>query len=78
MDPSRRCCRRCVEGGLREARQVVSTLLTALSETVTSYHPEVTRTGSSLEELVAGTSFFPGGSGLWRGQAPGGALPKVP
>lgn len=59
----------------RRSEDVVAELLANLDAMVTSYHPEVTRTGSSLAELVAGTSFFPGGSGLWRGRQHGGALP---
>jgi len=43
---------------------------------VTSYHPTVARTGSTIEGLIAGTSCFPGGTGLWRGERNGGMLPQ--
>ena len=61
----------------RSAAEVVEQLLAALEETVTSYHPSVQRTGRHLHDLVDGTSFFPGGTGLWRGQAHGGPLPDI-
>ncbi len=43
---------------------------------VRSYHPEVRKTGATLSDLVNGTAFFPGGSGLWRGSEHFGKLPK--
>ncbi len=62
---------------LRRSPAVIADLLAAMDRTVKNYHPEVARTGRQLEELVAGTSFFPGGSGLWRGRAHGGSLPEL-
>lgn len=43
--------------------------------TVRSYHPDVKRTAITVDGLVDGTAFFPGGSGLWRGAVLGGPLP---
>ncbi len=60
---------------MRRASVVADELLRVLDSTVTAYHPAVQQTGRTLAELVDGTSFFPGGSGLWRGQANGGPLP---
>jgi hypothetical protein len=44
---------------------------------VRDYHPAVGKTASSLAELIGGTAFFPGGSGLWRGNEPFGQLPDL-
>lgn len=60
----------------RTSQEVVSQLLQVMRETVKSYHPTVSRTGETLDKLIAGTACFPGGSGLWRGYANGGALPE--
>ncbi|MEA2785890.1 MAG: uracil-DNA glycosylase [Candidatus Eremiobacteraeota bacterium] len=59
----------------REARVVLQQLLDEMRETVRDYHPAVGRTGATVDELIQGTAFFPGGSGLWRGNALGGPLP---
>ncbi len=48
-----------------------------LAETVTNYHPSVTRLPTHTKDLIGGTAFFPGGSGLWRGDDPHGALPEL-
>jgi hypothetical protein len=61
----------------RRSEEVVTRLLRALTDTVVSYHPTVRRTGGTMDGLIAGTSSFPGGTGLWRGQANGGALPEL-
>jgi len=44
---------------------------------VRDYHPSVGKTGASLAELIGGTAFFPGGSGLWRGSKSFGHLPDL-
>ena len=59
----------------RRSIDVVNQLLHALAESVTTYHPEVRPTGTTFALLVAGTSCFPGGAGLWRGEENGGDLP---
>src|ERR1700730_14909826 len=59
----------------RKSAGVVAELLRAMAKTVTSYHPPVGRTSSTVEGLIQGTAFFPGGAGLWRGRSNGGALP---
>ena len=59
----------------RLTTEVVQELLNQLSCTVTSYAPEVQQTGTTIDELIAGTAVFPGGTGLWRGYGNGGALP---
>jgi hypothetical protein len=60
----------------RTSKEVVNQLLQAMQDTVKSYHPTVRRTGETLDGLIAGTACFPGGAGLWRGKANGGALPE--
>jgi hypothetical protein len=60
----------------RTSKEVVSQLLQAMQETVKNYHSTVSRTGETLDGLIAGTACFPGGTGLWRGYANGGALPE--
>jgi hypothetical protein len=60
----------------RRSKEVIHCLLQAMKQTVTSYHPTVTRTSTTIDGLIAGTACFPGGSGLWRGEANGGSLPK--
>jgi hypothetical protein len=47
-----------------------------MSRIVQSYHPEVRRTGRTIDELIAGTAFFPGGTGVWRGEKVKGQLPQ--
>lgn len=47
-----------------------------MAEMVVSYHPTVGRTGLSIEDLIGGSAFFPGGSGLWRGKKSRGPLPE--
>ena len=59
----------------RTAFEVVAELLREMNQTVTCYHPEVGRTSDTVEGLIQGTACFPGGSGLWRGNANGGPLP---
>jgi hypothetical protein len=60
----------------RKSAEVVDELLRAMANVVTSYHPTVGRTSSTVEGLIQGTSFFPGGAGLWRGRQSGGVLPE--
>jgi len=61
----------------RRSEDVVRCLLNKMEETVHAYHSEVSPTGNSLDELIQGTAFFPGGTGLWRGCKPNGPLPDV-
>ncbi len=58
----------------REARVVLQQLLDEMRETVRDYHPTVGLTGATVDELIQGTAFFPGGSGLRRNTL-GGPLP---
>jgi len=60
----------------RSARVVVQQLLDAMADTVRDYPPEVGRTGATVDELIGGTAFFPGGCSLWRGKEPGGPMPE--
>jgi hypothetical protein len=60
----------------RSSAGVIRELLRTMTDTVTSYHPEVGRTISTFEGLIQGTACFPGGAGLWRGRANGGPLPE--
>jgi hypothetical protein len=46
-----------------------------MHEGVRDYDPEVQPTGRSIADLIPGTSFFPGGMGLWRGDVPFGDAP---
>jgi hypothetical protein len=55
---------------------VVGELLREMSRIVRRYHLDVRRTGFSVDELIAGTAFFPGGTGIWRGEDPRGNLPE--
>lgn len=50
-------------------------LLSGMGQLVTDYG-ELGRTGSTIGALISGTSFFPGGAGLWRGETPKGPLPE--
>jgi hypothetical protein len=61
----------------RKASQIVERLLTSMQLLVQSYHPEVRKTGSTLSDLIPGTAFFPGGTGLWRGNQPFGSVPDL-
>ena len=61
---------------MRHALNVWQELLQSMSQTVTEYHPTVVATPGHPEQLIAGTSFFPGGSGLWRGSETFGPLPE--
>jgi hypothetical protein len=54
---------------------VIQQLLDEMERLVVTYPEKVERTGKTLDELIAGTAFFPGGTGLWRGRIPEGPLP---
>jgi hypothetical protein len=54
---------------------VIQQLLDEMNRLVVTYPERVERTGRTLDELIAGTAFFPGGTGLWRGRISGGPLP---
>ncbi len=60
----------------RSSTHVVEQLLTSMQLVVRSYHPDTVKTGSTFSELIPGTAFFPGGTGLWRGSAPFGPMPE--
>ncbi len=55
---------------------VVQQLLDEMNRLVTDYPKGLQMTGRSVKDLIAGTAFFPGGSGLWRGNQSGGPLPE--
>jgi hypothetical protein len=55
---------------------VIQQLLDEMGRLVVTYPEKVERTGKTLDELIAGTAFFPGGTGLWRGKISGGPLPE--
>ena len=55
---------------------MVQELLDEMDRIVRDYHPDVGRTGKRISELIAGTSMFPGGAGLWRSEFSFGALPE--
>jgi hypothetical protein len=59
----------------RTSQRVIQRLLDEMNTIVRSYHPTTRKTGSSIAELICGTAFFPGGTGLWRGEQPFGELP---
>ena len=61
----------------RKSEEVVQQLLDAMKTLVTKYHPNVRQTGSTLSDLIPGTAFFPGGSGLWRGREARGPMPTL-
>jgi hypothetical protein len=65
-----------VDNVRRLAHDVVQDLLDAMAITVTDYHPSVGRTAPRVNQLIQGTAFFPGGSGLWRGSELRGPLPE--
>jgi hypothetical protein len=46
-----------------------------MNEIVTDYG-ELVRTGETVDRLIEGTAFFPGGTGLWRGDRYGGPIPE--
>jgi len=54
---------------------VIQQLLDEMNRLVVTYPEGVERTGRTLDKLIAGTAFFPGGTGLWRGRISGGPLP---
>jgi len=60
----------------QKARDVVAALLAEKLRLVTQFPPLVTDTGRAIDDLIDGTAFFPGGSGLWRGSGLKGALPE--
>lgn len=62
---------------LRKSEEVVQQLLDSMCEIVTQYHETVKQTGVCVTDLIDGTAFFPGGSGLWRGGEKHGALPEL-
>jgi hypothetical protein len=62
---------------VRRSIDVIDELLVEMNRLVSSYEPSVGRTGTSFPNLIQGTAFFPGGSGLWRGVKNGGAMPEV-
>jgi len=61
---------------MRTSVSVIQQLLDEMDSIVRDYHPSVGRTGKTVGDLIQGTSAFPGGSGLWRGTEPFGALPE--
>ncbi len=61
----------------RKSEEVVQQLLDAMKMLVTKYHPAVRQTGSTLSDLIPGTAFFPGGTGLWRGREARGPMPSL-
>ena len=61
---------------IRNARAVVQQLLDEMDRIVRDYDPTVGRTGRTVDELIQGTAFFPGGCGLWRGNALCGPMPE--
>jgi hypothetical protein len=54
---------------------VIQELLDEMHRLVVTYPEKVERTGRTLDELIAGTAFFAGGTGLWRERISGGPLP---
>jgi uracil-DNA glycosylase len=60
-----------------KSEEVIQQLLDAMRATLRNYHPTVKSTGSRLVDLIAGTAFFPGGSGIWRGRENRGPLPTL-
>lgn len=58
------------------ARAVLQNLLDTMHATVLDYHPSVLRPATACDEVIQGTAFFPGGSGLWRGDSLHGTLPE--
>ena len=60
---------------MRRSRDVIQELLDEM-KLISSYHPKVGRTEKTVDKLIDGTAFFPGGTGLWRGENPHGPLPE--
>ncbi len=60
---------------MRRSRDVIQELLDEM-QLISSYPPEVGRTEKKVDDLIKGTAFFPGGTGLWRGEKPNGPLPE--
>ena len=60
---------------MRRSRDVIQKLLDEM-QLISSYHPKVGRTEKTVDKLIDGTAFFPGGTGLWRGENPHGPLPE--
>jgi Uracil DNA glycosylase superfamily len=60
----------------RSSAEVVGELLVEMQRIVVDYPVGVERTGTTIADLIAGTSFFPGGTGLWRGDFSGGPIPE--
>jgi hypothetical protein len=60
----------------RKSVDVINELLREMFCVVRSYHPDVHRTGRNIDELIGGTSFFLGGTGIWRGEGYRGSLPE--
>lgn len=63
-----------------ETEVVIGKLLNAMKSTVTAYSEGARKVEAELEKIgvqrfVNGTSFFPVGKGLWRGERPGGDVP---
>ena len=59
----------------RLSADTVSQLLREMNDFVSDYGT-LKPTNTSLPTIIQGTAFFPGGSGLWRGREPFGALPE--
>jgi len=60
---------------MRRSLDVVTELLEAMDRTVKDYGTLVP-TPATISELVDGTSVYPGGTGVWRGEEPHGLLPE--
>lgn len=59
----------------RLSTTVVQELLDEMNRCVADYPAGVERTGDCISALIDGTSCFPGGTGIWRGDCYGGRLP---
>lgn len=59
----------------RLSTTVVQELLDEMNRCVVDYPAGVERTGDRISALIDGTSCFPGGTGIWRGDCYGGPLP---
>ncbi len=60
---------------MRRSRDVIQKLLDEM-QLISSYHPKVGRTEKTVDKLIDGTAFFPGGTGLWRGENRHGPVPE--
>jgi uracil-DNA glycosylase family 4 len=60
----------------RLSTQVVQTLLDEMDRLVCSYHEDVRRSGRNVADLIPGTAFFPGGTGVWQGDTCFGPIPE--